>query len=498
MADAEKAALAGVLALSVSLKLWNILDPFRLGFHSDEAILGLMAMHFWNGEFAYFYYGQTYGGGLEYLLDCLFYGLLPHGVAPLRITSGLMMLAAELLVYFCAREVFVSTTARVATVLMFMCGSFVIPFELSQSHGVHLNNLLAFAALLAVYLNADRVLPHPVLLGLIVGIGYWVSNFIWVALVFAATIPLLRGVPLASYLRRDSFRGAAVFVACMALGALPRLLYLFNPDGWNVVSPMGGYSLGSQVKVFNTASMLIYDGLPRFFLGDYSGQYPSIGRWVSTVWLLLISGTLLVATFRAHKARPLLWAVSGCSLATAILVVTNAYSYDSGWRYVWPLLFAMSFHTGYIFDSWSGKRGLAKMPATLPLLLVGVGGAIGFSANIVTPRLIAPKHNQYAPVIAALEANGCEYGFSFWEYAYPIDYLTQEKIILESTGLTRIGSYGQQVAAAAKRCYLFSRSESASAGRGQMALTAYWRQNGIGFTEEAFREVNLLVEKDGR
>ena len=49
MADAEKAALAGVLALSVSLKLWNILDPFRLGFHSDEAILGLMAMHFWNG-----------------------------------------------------------------------------------------------------------------------------------------------------------------------------------------------------------------------------------------------------------------------------------------------------------------------------------------------------------------------------------------------------------------------------------------------------------------
>ena len=415
MTDAEKAALVGVLTLSVSLKLWNILDPFRLGFHSDEAILGLMAMHFWNGDFAYFYYGQTYGGGLEYVLDCLFYALLPHGVAPLRVTSGLMMLGAELLVYSCAREVFVSTAARVMTVLIFMCGSFVIPSELSQSHGVHLNNLLAFAALLAVYLDADCVLPRPAILGFIVGIGYWVSDFIWVALIFAAIIPLLRGVPLVGYLRRDMLRAAGVFVVCLALGALPRLLYLFNPDSWNVVSPMGGYTLGSPDKVLNTASMLIYDGLPRFFLGDYAGEYPSFGRWVSTGWLLLIFGSLVLATFRSHKARPLLWAVSGFSVVTATLVVSNAYSYDSGWRYVWPLLFSMAFHTGYICDSWHRKGMLTNAATTLPVLLLVVGGAIGFLANIVTPRLITPKHNQYAPVIAALEANGCEYGFSFWE-----------------------------------------------------------------------------------
>jgi hypothetical protein len=498
MADTDRAALAGVLVLSASLKLWNILDPFRLGFHSDEAILGLMAMHFWNGEFAYFYYGQTYGGGLEYILDSLFYGLLPHGVAPLRMTSGLMMLAAELLVYFCAREVFKSKAAPVATVLMFMCGSFVIPFELSQSHGVHLNNLLAFAVLLAVYLNADRVLPHPVILGLTVGVGYWVSSFIWVTLFFAAAIPLLRGVPLGRYLGRDLFRNATVFVSCMALGALPRLLYLFNPDGWNVVSPMGGYSLGSPDKVINTASMLVYDGLPRFFLGDYSGEFPSFGRWVSTLWILLIVGSLLMATYRSHKARPLLWAVAGCSLATAMLVATNAYSYDSGWRYVWPLLFAMAFHTGYIVDCWRGRRGLANVPACLPVLLVGIGGAIGFFANIIEPRLITPKHNQFAPVIAALEVNGCEYGYSFWEYAYPIDYLTREKIILESTGLRRIDAYGEQVAAAHRRCYLFSQAGTARAAGTREALTAYWRQNGIAVTEEAFREVNLLAEKDDR
>jgi hypothetical protein len=141
---------------------------------------------------------------------------------------------------------------------------------------------------------------------------------------------------------------------------------------------------------------------------------------------------------------------------------------------------------------------LRKASITLPLLLVGVGGTIGFFANIVTPRLITPKHNQYAPVIAALEANGCEYGFSFWEYAYPIDYLTQEKIILESTGLARIGSYGQQVAAAGRRCYIFSRSGSALEAGGQKALTAYWQQNGIGFSKVAFRDVSLFVEKDGR
>ena len=136
MTKAEKVGFVCFLVLSVMLKMWNIFDPFRLGFHSDEAILGLMAKHFWDGEFAYFYYGQTYGGGLEYVLDCLFYALVPHGVAPLRITSGLMMLASELLVYYCAREVFTSPLARLTTSMIFVCGSFIIPSEFSQSFGV--------------------------------------------------------------------------------------------------------------------------------------------------------------------------------------------------------------------------------------------------------------------------------------------------------------------------------------------------------------------------
>ncbi len=490
MPEGEKAGLIGLLALSVALKLWNILDPFRLGFHSDEAILGLMAKHFWEGQFAYFYYGQTYAGGLEYVLDALFYGLLPHGVAPLRITCGLMMLGVEVLVYFCARAVFSSPVARLVTVLIFLCGSFVIPWDFSHSFGIHLNNCLAFAVLLAVYVNADRVLPRPAVIGFVVGMGYWVSNFIWVMLIFAAMIPILRGVSPGRYLRRTKWKGVGILLVCMALGALPRILYMLHPDGWNVVSPMGGYLPGSPDKIANTASMLVYEGLPRFLLGGYTGRYASIAQWLMMAWLLLFAWALTLATIKAHEARGLLWAVIGCAVATALLVVTNAFTYDSGWRYVWPLLFAMAFHAGFIGDTWHADGMPVKAPIALPVFLVVVCGAIGFWANVISPRLITPKYNVYAPVIAALEENGCEYGYSWWEYAYPIDYLTEERVILESTGFRRIGAYGARVAAARKRCFVFPRS---GPGPGP-DLVAFWEQNGIKITEEPFREVKLIVE----
>jgi hypothetical protein len=490
MSAAEKAGLGGLLALSLLLKLWNVLDPFRLGFHSDEAILGLMAKHFWEGQFAYFYYGQTYAGGLEYVLGTLFYGLLPHGVAPLRVTCGLMMLGAEVLVYFCARAVFSSPVARLATVLIFLCGSFVIPWDFSHSFGIHLNNCLAFAILLAVYVNADRLLPHPAVIGLVVGTGLWVSNFIWVMLVFCAAIPLLGGVSPRRYLGRTELRGVCIVLVFMALGALPRILYLMNSDDWNIVSPMGGYLPGSPGKIANTASMLVNEGLPRFLLGDYANRYASGSQWLMAAWLLLLVWALIVATIKAHRARGLLWAVTGCTVATALLVVTNAFTYDSGWRYVWPLLFAMAFHTGLIFDVWHTDGMPLKAPIALPVLLLVIGAAIGLWANVVAPRLIMPEHNPYAPVIAALERNGCQYGYSYWEYAYPIDFLTEERIILESTGLRRVGAYGARVAAAHKRCYLFPRP---APGPGP-DLLAYWQRNGIRITEQSFGEVSLIVE----
>ena len=309
-------------------------------------------------------------------------------------------------------------------------------------------------------------------------------------LAFAAVIPILRGVPLNTYLRSTRIRGAGIFLAFAALCGLQRILYLFTSDGWNVVSQFGRYALGSPDKVVNTASMLFYDGLPRFFLGDYADQFVSFGLWVSAAWLLLIFGGLITATVHSDKSRALLWAVSACGMATVTLVVTNAYSYDSGWRYMWPLLFPMAFNAGYLCEYWLRAGMPSRALITVPLVLLG----IGLFSNVISPRLITPKHNQFAPVIAALEANGCEYGFSFWEYAYPIDFLTEEQIILESTGLTRIGSYAERVGSARRRCYIFSRSGSASGAIIPLGLTAFWRNNNIEITEQSFEEVTLIIE----
>ena len=245
----ERAGLAVLFGFSLFLKLWNILDPFVLRFVSDEAIMGLMAKHFWEGEFAFFYYGQAYGGGIEYLLNTVFYFFLPHDLTPLRLTSGFMLLISELLVYLCARTVFATSLARLASLAIFMCGSYTLAFYFSISAGMHLNNLVAFAALLAIYLRSDRILPMPAIVGLLVGTGFWVSNFIWILFFCAAIIPLLSGVTVKHYLRPQALKGSGLFLLGLGIGALPRIMYWFSPETWHIGSPFGGYALDSPAAM---------------------------------------------------------------------------------------------------------------------------------------------------------------------------------------------------------------------------------------------------------
>ncbi len=492
--SAERAGLAVLIGLSLFLKLWNIFDPFVLGFVSDEAIMGLMAKHFWDGNFALFYYGQTYGGGIEYLLNAVSYFFLPNDLTPLRLTSGVLLLTAELLVYQCARSVFATPFARLASLAIFICGSYVITFELSVSAGIHLNNVVAFAALLAIYLRSDRVLPMPVVVGLIVGTGFWVSNFIWVLFACAALIPLLSGVPVKRYLGLSASWGPILFLSCVGIGALPRIIYLLDPEAWHVVSQFGGYALDSPAAVGDRLILMLSEGLPRFFFGTMAGPAPAIAGGFTIVWAGLLGWTLITSRDGSNRARALLRAIAILCLATTLLVVTNRFTYDSGWRYIWPLLFLSAFSAGHIVDQFKQTASFdaTRAVAVGALALVSL---LGLWANIITPRLVDPQDDKFSEIISALERNGCEFGHAPYNYAYTISYLTDESIILESTGMKRIKQYGDIVRNASRRCVIIDIDSQPGARQAILSRYAPERHDSFMVAEGTPSQIIILVER---
>jgi hypothetical protein len=494
MALQERRGLWALFGFSLFLKLWNILDPFVLRFVSDEAIMGLMAKHFWEGEFALFYYGQAYGGGIEYLLDAVFYFLLPNDLSPLRFTSGVLLLTAELLVYQCARTVFATPLARLASLAIFMCGSYTIAFFFSISAGMHLNNLVAFAALLTIYLHSDCILPKPAIVGLLVGTGFWVSNFIWVLFFCAAMIPLLSGIPIKRYLRPEALRGSGLFLSGLCIGALPRIMYWLNPETWHIGSPFGGFMLDSPAATGFRSIVMLVEGLPRFFFGTMLDSSPLLAGGFTIVWAGLLGRSLATARLGSKPARALLVAVAIACLITVLLVVTNRYTYDSGWRYIWPLLFLSAFSAGHLVEQWKQAKAFdaPRVIAVSGLALVSI---IVFWTNIVTPRLINPHHNQFSEIISALERHDCKFGYAPYNYAYTISYLTDESIILESLGIRRIKRYSDIVSNARRRCIILDVKSKPDAR--ELLLSRYPpdKRDSVLVAEENLDGIEILVEQ---
>ena len=73
---------------------------------SDEAVTGLMAMHFLHGEIQALYWGANYAGTLEPIPTTRLFGLVGPSVIALKTVPMALALVAALLVWRSSREYF--------------------------------------------------------------------------------------------------------------------------------------------------------------------------------------------------------------------------------------------------------------------------------------------------------------------------------------------------------------------------------------------------------
>ena len=84
-------ALVAVLAVALIGRAL-LLASGAVSFHSDEAVVGLMARHILQGERLMFFYGQAYMGSLDAWVIAVGFALLGESVLTIRVAESILYL----------------------------------------------------------------------------------------------------------------------------------------------------------------------------------------------------------------------------------------------------------------------------------------------------------------------------------------------------------------------------------------------------------------------
>jgi hypothetical protein len=162
--------------------------------------------------------------------------------------------------------------------------------------------------------------------------------------------------------------------------------------------------------------------------------------------------------------------------ASVMLVALNRRVFDSGYRYIWPVQFAVAVAWSMAierFAQWKPRaakrtarvaalRGFYRSCLGLPLLLGTLSLFLAErweaqSSTTATKRLIAEQ---------AL-SSGCRVGVADYWYAYSLSFLTEEKLRLAPIYTPRISSYaraaGDAITAGKRYCAIIDLSDQAQA-----------------------------------
>lgn len=218
--------------------------------NSDEATIGLMAMHIQHGELPIFFYGQYYMGALEAYIAAPLFSLFGVSIFTLRLSLILLFTLFLVTMYLLVRTLYTRNFALLTILLLSLGSNAVLSRELSAIGG-YMETLLfaSFAFLLATWLalSADKPgrkgwlwrLVGYAAWGVVIGLGMWSDLLILPVVVCSGLILLL-------FCWRELARGAIIpLLLFFLLGAAPLIIYNIHAapgqDSWTVLMSLQGH-----------------------------------------------------------------------------------------------------------------------------------------------------------------------------------------------------------------------------------------------------------------
>ena len=493
------------------------------GSNSDEAVVGLAAMHIAQGrDFPVYIYGQHYMGSLESYLAAPLFALFHPSWLLLRIPVLLLYAAFGYLMYRLTRRLYSPWLAAYTVGLLALGSDRVIRDQLTAVGGrPEIKVLSVLMILLAVGLG-QRTIRYRWLgfaaFGLAAGVSVWDD---WLVLPYLGVAVLL----LIAGCWRDLIRlGGPVVLAAFGIGVLPLILdNLTAPPGQDSLSVFLGLNRigGPPGPLSERLHGAILMGVPLA-----SGVCRSVGcvpwqEWWGIAYLPLLLATAVLAILGMLRPRSVehppasaggggrgWWLPCAASLALAVAAAaaTAAYSRSpaasatplASARYLtvlqislpaalWPLWRA----AGWLWEEVRGRRraggpGGARLANRRPLvarLSSWLGGLVA-SAALATLAVamlyatawqireiphIRAEERRHATMAATAERSGIRHVYAEYWTCNRLMFVTRERIICAvldpalKPGQDRYGPHADAVRRADRPAFIFASGTAADA-----------------------------------
>ncbi|NDJ62475.1 MAG: glycosyltransferase family 39 protein [Chloroflexi bacterium] len=446
--------LIGVVVLALIARAL-LLATGTVSFHSDEAVIALMARHILEGERPVFFYGQAYMGSLDAWLVAVGFRLFGESVLSIRLVQSALYLLVVATGYTVAWRLSARVgLALIAGLLLAVPTTLLAVYTTATLGGYNEILLLGNLVLLFgwdVTHEHRRSLWRWAALGLAAGIGWW-SNGLIVA--FALPIALLI---LADFWRQ--FRAGEralpgylipVLIAAVGfvIGSAPWWVFNFQNDFAALSFLIGGAEssefAGTDIAappLLDRLFGLVFLGLPTLiglrFPWHPAYVLPALGVIVVAIYLIALWRFVRVRPADSPlkpDARPLLLALTGLHL---LIFVASRFSSDPTGRYFVPL----ALPAALLIAAWAAAQRRRLVQVGIVAVVIGYQLAGVATAVINTPPGLTTQFNldthipndHDAALIEFLEAHDLTRGYTNYWVSFRIAFLSDERVQYAAT-----------------------------------------------------------------
>ncbi len=415
-----------------------VLASGTVSFHSDEAVVGLMARHINQGlPIPTFFYGQFYMGSLDALLVSVAFRLFGESVLSIRLTQSALYLLIIISGVLLARRLSGRRWIAVATGLLLAIPPVLLTLYTTMTLGGYSETLL-FGNLI---LLSGHALTHEhadsrwrwALLGLITGLGWWTN-----ALIAVYALPVvLYGLTQFSIRR---WPGYALAGLMFLIGGAPWWFYNLTHN-WEALRWLLSGSQNNNGLTFSLGERalgFVFIGLPAAMGIRYPWAQPLWAGKVSIVIVFLYVFALayaLSAAIRQATGERYLMIMVFCF---TLVFVGSAFGADATGRYLLPLIVPLSILLAmWLYNAWTQRHLLGIGLLSGLLIFEGLG-------NIVAMRTVPPGlTSQFDPVndfpndddqavIDFLLRHDGTLGYGTYWITFRLAFLSQERVILDA------------------------------------------------------------------
>lgn len=514
--------LGVILLAAVGLKAVLLaVDAFP--FNADEAIVALMARHILQGSKPIFFYGQAYMGSLDAYLVAGFFSVFGQQVWVIRLVQTILYLLTIISTYWIGKTIFHSKISG-----FIAAGLLAIPpvnttlYTTVSLGGYGEALLIGNLLILLTWKLANHRFYVQGINGLIfnsalIGWGFLAGAGLWAnGLTLIYSLPA--GIILAAALIRkvDPKRlllALGILTAGVFLGSLPWWLYAFQNGFQALIGELMGQAVavegGSLLERVggHTLNYFLF-GLPAAlgFRPPWDVKWLAVPLlpFVFLVWVGVLVGWvgMLVGELKNRLAGGL---ITGVGIVFTLGFLFTSFGIDPSGRYFVPLSVMFAISAGVVLNRWISSNSRWIFAAILVFgfqlwgnIQMGLERPPGLTTQFYAPARI--NMLRIPDLITFLESENIQFGFTNYWVAYPVAFLTEEKIILAprlpyhpdlryTDRDDRYPAYTQLARGSARIAYI-------TTGQSPLdeRITAGFTAAGVGWQEKSIGDFNIYYD----